>query len=52
MTVKVTFVFSHCRIHNEGAGKMGPAGSTLLVLSTRFHALKLLPPVCRHVPLV
>nr|XP_021153902.1 uncharacterized protein LOC110364592 isoform X3 [Columba livia] len=38
-------------IHNEGAGKMGPAGSALLVLSTRFHALKLLPPACHHVPL-
>nr|XP_021153901.1 uncharacterized protein LOC110364592 isoform X2 [Columba livia] len=39
-------------IHNEGAGKMGPAGSALLVLSTRFHALKLLPPACHHVPLL
>lgn len=45
MTVKVFVFFSpHFRIHNEVAGKMGPAGSAPLGLNMRFNALKLLPP--------
>lgn len=44
MTVKVFVFFSpHFRIHNEVAGKMGPAGSAPLGLNMRFNVLKLLP---------
>lgn len=39
-------VFSHGRIHNEVAGKMGAAASALPVLNAVFNALKLLPLVC------
>lgn len=40
------FFFPHCRIHNEVAGKMGPAGLPPLVLNARFNALKPLPLAC------